>query len=195
MLVNLVKIQLKVRCTPLGFPNLKSESDKVQYVLYALAYDFNEFELSHFVKHIGIYREKPIQLVPFPFTPTLFGVWVLAEMRDYIFYNACVQPIHQTHIILHEIAHMLLNHQRRRIDDVLPSELLRELGANGAMGRLRIAPTSDIHADEEEQESERFVYLIQRQLMRANRLAELTAESSSIPRLKPITDAMGYTDS
>ena len=177
------------------FTNLKGENDKVQHVLDALAYDFNQFELSHFVKHIAAYRGKPIQLVPFPFTPTLFGVWVLGEMSDYIFFNALVQPIHQTHIILHETAHMLLNHQRRRIEDVLPPELLRELGANGVMGRLRVAPTSDIHADEEEQESERFVYLIQRQLMHANRLAELTGESSSIPRLKPITDAMGYTRS
>ena len=167
--------------------------DRVQEALDALGYDFSQFELAHFVSHIVGLRQKPIQIIQLPLTAALFGVWVSAAQQDYIFCNMRLQPIHQTHVILHEIAHMLLNHRRQRIDHVLPLDLLRELGQD-ASGRLRVAPDRDQRSDAEEQESERFVYLIQRQVVRARRLAELTGESSSIPALKPITDAMGFAE-
>jgi hypothetical protein len=177
----------------LQFRKHNATGDRVQQALDALAYDFSRFELAHFVVHVANLRQKPIQIVRLPLAAALFGVWVPTARQDYIFCNLRLQPIHQTHVILHEIAHMLLNHRRERIDHVLPPDLLRELGQDAA-GRLRVAPNANQRADAEEQESERFVYLIQRQVVRARRLAELTGESSSIPALKPITDAMGFAE-
>lgn len=191
--MNFIERVVSKRIQNLQFRKHKMADDRVQEALDALAYDFSQFELAHFVSHIVRLRQKPIQIIQLPLTAALFGVWVSAARQDYIFCNMRLQPIHQTHVILHEIAHMLLNHRRERIDHVLPPDLLRELGQDSA-GRLRVAPDRDQHVDAEEQESERFVYLIQRQVVRARRLAELTGESSSIPALKPITDAMGFAE-
>ena len=173
--------------------HFKRESSTVQQTLADLAYNFSQFELVHFVEHVAQHRNKPIRLIPYPFTESIFGVWVPATYHDYIFYTMRVHHVHQVHIVLHEIAHMLLNHHRRRIDDVLPPELLLQFNSAELVGRLRVPPTKAVHDDEEEQESELFVLLIQRQLVKARRLTELTRESSSIPTLKPITDTMGYT--
>ncbi|NJO83556.1 MAG: hypothetical protein HC828_12560 [Blastochloris sp.] len=129
-----------------------------------------------------------------PFHPTLYGVWIPAEQGDYVFCNDGLQPIHQTHVILHEIVHMLLNHRLHRLDKVLPPDLLEQLGGQYLMGRMRVAPTDRLVDDHEEQESEHFVYLIQKQVVGAHRLAELTKESTSIEKLRPITDTMGYTE-
>ena len=177
----------------MGSLRSKHTSRKVQRTLANLKYDFSHFELTHFVDHVARYRAKPIRLLPFAFTGSIFGVWVPAPYHDYIFYSNRVHRIHQVHIVLHEIAHILLDHRRQRIDDVLPPELLRQLDRVELIGRLRVPPSAEVHGDEEEQESEQFVFLIQKQLVKARRLAELTGESSSIPGLKPITDTMGYT--
>lgn len=189
-----VKTFVMKRKTQLESPKTSNKGDTVQDVLDALAYNFSQFKLHHFVDHIAQIHNRRIFVVPFPFTSTIFGVWVHATIGDYILCNNTLQPIHQTHIVLHEIAHILLEHRRQRIDDVLPPELLQQIGESNVMGRLRVAQVMKNCHNEEEEESELFVYLIQRQLMQANRLAELTGESSSIPQLKPITDAMGYTE-
>ncbi|MDX2137271.1 MAG: hypothetical protein SF123_04190 [Chloroflexota bacterium] len=175
------------------FSKGKASSDVVRDVLDALQYDFNEFELTHFANHIADHRRKPIAIISLAMTSTLHGIWIPAQTHDYIFCNALLQPVHRTHVVLHELAHLMLGHGLQPIREVLPPSLIQELGGENTLGRLRAAPTNDAHADDEERESERFVYLIQRKLVRVNRLAELTRESSSIPGLKPITDAMGYT--
>lgn len=166
---------------------------RVQALLDQLDYDFNQFELMHFVGHIENCRRKGIHLLPIECDPALFGIWLSGDEVEYIFYNAFVQPIHQVHIVLHEIGHMLLGHEKRPIKNILPSDMVAEWKLYGMTGRARYAPTDDAHADAEEQETEHFVYLVQQRTMRANRLAELTRESSSIELLRPITDTMGYT--
>jgi hypothetical protein len=39
------------------------------------------------------------------------GVWIATEKPDHIFHEAATNPLHQDHIILHEIGHMLLGHR------------------------------------------------------------------------------------
>ena len=170
-------------------------SDPVKRALASLDYDFNHFQLDHFAAHIAKQRNRPLHILTVPFASTLFGVWIPAEIADYIFVNATLPVMHQTHIALHEIAHMLLGHRLRRVDDVLPRDLVAQLGDGTITGRLRVAPKGRQDPDSEEYESERFVYAIQKRIVRAKRLTALTGESSSIPSLKPITDMMGYTRS
>lgn len=192
--MNFVKI-LRMRIRNLRFSTTEPEKDRVQTLLDQLHYDFNHFQLDHFIDHIAAQRRKPIVCLAMPLDPTLFGVWISGSGQEYIFYNAFVQPIHQVHIVLHEIGHMLLDHQKRPIASILPPQMIAQLNMQGLAGRARFAPSDGVHEDVEEQESERFVYLVQRYTMCANRLTELTGESSSIERLKPITDTMGYTRS
>lgn len=193
--MNSVKTRVLKRKRHLRFFPFGRTCDPVKRALQTLDYDFSHFQLDHFTTHIAKQRNRPLHIVQIPLASTLFGVWIPAEIADYIFVNATLPLMHQTHIVLHEIAHMLLGHALRRINDVLPLELIAQLGDGEIRGRLRVAPKGRQVSDNEEDESERFVYAIQRRLMRANRLTALTSESSSIPRLRPITDVMGYTRS
>jgi hypothetical protein len=192
--MNFVKHTVRMRTRELHFRKPMRDGSRVQTILDALAYPFNHFQIDHFIAHIANYRNKPILALPLPLNRTLYGVWIPAQKRDYIFCNDSLQPIHQTHVFLHEIAHMLLEHRLHRVDTVLPPDLHDHLGGQYLLGRMRIAPNDVLVKNDEEQESEQFVYLIQKQLVRAHRLAELTRESTSIEQLKPITDAMGYTE-
>jgi hypothetical protein len=193
--MNFVKKVVRTRTRKLLFRKHTSERDRVHATLEALAYPFDHFQLDHFIAHIAQYRNKPILTLTVPFVPSLYGVWIPAKQRDYIFCNDRLQPIHQTHVILHEIAHILLQHRLHRVDDVLPPHLREQMGEQHLMGRMRVAPNYWSVENREEQESERFVYVIQKQLVRTKRLTELTRESTSIERLKPIADAMGYSES
>ncbi|MEU3714309.1 hypothetical protein [Streptomyces catenulae] len=39
------------------------------------------------------------------------GLWLSTETDDHIFFEARTSPLHQEHIVLHEIGHLLFDHQ------------------------------------------------------------------------------------
>ncbi|WP_181797387.1 regulator component [Streptomyces sp. WELS2] len=87
------------------------------------------------------------------------GLWLGTKDADYVFYETRTAPLHQEHIILHEIGHVLCDHHRTFTDD-------GELPA----GRLPGAPTSHLvrrlmartsYTTTEEQEAEMIASLIQ----------------------------------
>lgn len=147
-------------------------------VINQLGYDFKKFDLQNFIDHIQHRRQRDIILVPAVFGYELSAVWVRAETADYAFYNTTHHPIHQTHSILHELAHITLEHSCVPIDDILPAELLAELDISNPIGRPRIA-TPLFKDSEEERAAEEFVYVIQQQVINANRLEQLIEQGSS----------------
>jgi hypothetical protein len=165
---------------------------RIRQVMDGLGYNFEGFELSDFVNHLCIIRRRDIHIFPFPFEPELFGLWIPAERADYIFYNQAVHHIHKVHIILHEIAHMLLDHSCRDIRTILPVELLVELKVGRPTGHMRTASKLSVRDDAEEREAEEFVFLIQQQVVYANRMSELTRDSSSIRAIRPFTDGLAF---
>ncbi|MFF2348147.1 hypothetical protein ACFVVL_00065 [Kitasatospora sp. NPDC058115] len=63
-------------------------------------------------RRLGEYRGKPIRLIPWPLpVPGPFGVWMSRDDDDCIFYQQETTRVHQDHIILHEIGHLLADHQ------------------------------------------------------------------------------------
>jgi hypothetical protein len=87
------------------------------------------------------------------------GLWLGTEDADYVFYETRTAPLHQEHIILHEIGHVLCDHHRSFTDD----------GERSA-GRLQEAPTPRLvrrlmartsYTTIEEQEAEMIASLIQ----------------------------------
>ncbi len=62
-------------------------------------------------------------------------MWLMTESRDYVFYDSQTSLPHQEHIILHEIGHMLCDHDQgerdpqlyRRIDVTDPDLVRRVL--------------------------------------------------------------------
>jgi predicted SprT family Zn-dependent metalloprotease len=155
-----------------------------------LQYDFRQFEIENFVHHLEAQRTRSILCVPYNFRSDITGIWIPAETADYIFYTCYTHPIHQIHIMLHEIAHMLLKHEHMRISEVLPTDadifhLTRDVG---------FMNSPRIQNDQQEQEAEAFVYLIQQQLVAVRRFDQLTRAVTSIKGLDRFTDTLGWME-
>lgn len=84
---------------------------ELQQFLNDLDYDFAHFSIGGFADWIAAQRQRPIILHPMPLPPELFGAWIRAERADYVFYDNGPFQLHATHILLHELSHILLNHQ------------------------------------------------------------------------------------
>ncbi|MBK8030478.1 MAG: ImmA/IrrE family metallo-endopeptidase [Chloroflexi bacterium] len=104
----------------------------------------------------------------FPFTAEIYGLWVPAPTTDYIFVNAHLLPAHRVHTMLHEIAHLLLNHRGVDIRSVLGEPVWQALGLSSGTGHLRSVALNDSPEDEE---AEVFVLLIQQRVARARAVA------------------------
>jgi hypothetical protein len=69
--------------------------------------------------HISMARQRPLHLHPLSVAGTPGapgGMWIETEAADHIFYNGDTRPLHQQHIILHEIGHMLCRHRNTDTD-------------------------------------------------------------------------------
>ncbi|MCL3991975.1 regulator component [Streptomyces lavenduligriseus] len=87
------------------------------------------------------------------------GLWLGTEDADYVFYETRTAPLHQEHIILHEIGHVLCDHHRSLTDDgEQPAGRFPEVPTPRLVRRL-MARTS--YTTTEEQEAEMIASLIQ----------------------------------
>ncbi len=87
---------------------------------------------------VAMRRGRPIILVAFDSGgrgPT--GAWVPTEHADYVFYERDTTALHQAAIILHEIGHMVLDHQPvpPPAATPLPVELVAAGAATKMLGR------------------------------------------------------------
>ena len=117
---------------------------------------FSELELSGqsvlgLVEQVAQKRGRPIVLQPWRMGDAAqYGVWLAGPARDYIFFEAETARVHQEHIILHELAHILLGHETLRVsaDNPITSAVLmravsnladtdRERAAESLAARLR----------------------------------------------------------
>ena len=137
---------------------MRTEAE-LQAVVAALNYDFTDFTLDHFITQVEADRQRTLFIADYDFEPDLHGAWLPAVTADYLFVSRSAHPIHRNHIILHEIAHMLLNHRAHDLSAVLGAELSALLGLSDRWGHLR--STRSAEADpEQEQEAEQFVLLL-----------------------------------
>ncbi|MET9295325.1 hypothetical protein [Streptomyces sp. NPDC003077] len=103
-------------------------------------------------------RRRPLELMPFP-TPTVpgmpSGMWLLADRADYVFYDARTSPLHQEHIIVHEIGHMVCGHRSAASDRWLSRrvDLADPEAVRAALPRIQ-------YSDTQEQEAEMIATLI-----------------------------------
>jgi hypothetical protein len=70
------------------------------------------FDLDGLLDKLEAARGHPIELVPFSATVPgkLCGIWVGTDRLDLIYYEEATSVLHQDHIILHEIGHMVCGH-------------------------------------------------------------------------------------
>ncbi|MBA6437047.1 hypothetical protein [Streptomyces sp. GMR22] len=134
---------------------------------------------------LAVERQRPLRLLSLP-TPTApgtpSGMWLATKHGDYIFYDAQTSPLHQEHIIVHEIGHMVCDHRSTtdgqplyRHVDIADPESIRQV-----LPRLR-------YSDEQEQEAELIASII---LEAAGRASEPTLLSGMLGGLE---SAMGLS--
>lgn len=85
-------------------------------------------------RHLSQQRGRRVRLLPMPLPSNgASGFWLATETTDYIITDSGTVAPHQLHILLHQLAHMLLGHGGS-IVEALQQLLLPELGL-GAGGR------------------------------------------------------------
>jgi IrrE N-terminal-like domain len=125
------------------------------------------FDVKVLCERVGRRRDRSIVLLGMTLPADApRGLWISTERKDYIVYERATSPLHQDHIILHELAHLLCDHtgalefgeeHAHRLFPTLDPELVaRVLG--------RTAYTS-----EEEQEAEILASMMLREAERHRR--------------------------
>lgn len=75
-------------------------------------YDFRQFTLESFLEWMQFEHQRSFHIVPLPMSSAqMSGGWIRTTTDDYIFVDEQALPIHQLHIILHELCHILCGHQ------------------------------------------------------------------------------------
>jgi hypothetical protein len=83
------------------------------------------FHIHEFCRLLGERRGRPIHLIPMRLPEDQpCGLWVSTSQFDAIFFEAETSPLHQEHIIGHEIGHLLCQHEAAPVLDPEASRLL-----------------------------------------------------------------------
>jgi len=116
------------------------------------------FDLGQFLAQVKLRRQRMIFLHPFTSGPGVpCGMWIGTAEADHIFHEAGTSPWHKTHIVTHEIAHMLLGHHcGTQVPQYLVSLLAPDV--DPALVRLVLGRTG--YTTVEEQEAETLASLI-----------------------------------
>jgi hypothetical protein len=101
-------------------------------------------------------RGRPIILHPLAGSGPC-GVWVPLATADHVFYEQHTSPLHQEHIILHELSHLILGHHPDALSDLAAAQLLVP---HLAPELVRAVLQRSAYADDQEQEAEVFASLL-----------------------------------
>ena len=165
--------------------------ETLQALLNGLRYDFAQFEVVDFLKHIEKLRGTPIFFESVRMNLELYGFCWQSADAVYAVINSRLHPTHQVHVLLHEIAHLLLGHRMVDLNNILDSALIDALGIPAGLGHLRSARLPDRH-DPQEQEAEMLVALLHQRVASAQRLHALHVELTSIPEMRPFARGLDF---
>lgn len=136
------------------------------------SYDFHKFSFESLVSWIENRRSRKIVFVPWLMDTSVFGAWIASEDYDYIFYAANALPVHQLHIKLHELSHILCGHQTVTVTTDAVYHLWMQSLQNEAPSTSFLMRS--LHKEEKEREAEILSSLIQEQAFRNDRWQVLT---------------------
>jgi hypothetical protein len=110
------------------------------------------FVVTALVRQIAAGRGRPIVLKPITTGDSApSGFWVAARTKDYICYEADTAKLHQEHIILHELGHMVCEHNTPADSHELLAQILLPT-LDPAVVRKVLARTAYSHPEEEQAE-------------------------------------------
>lgn len=126
-------------------------------------------DITTFCRHVARDRQRPISLKPVPMDnlgQAVTGLWLAFPGRDVITYERNTTALHQVHIILHELCHLLCGHRPAR--QQVMAMLFPSLSMSGLL-------RSGCYSQQEEREAE---LLASRILTRTGGLGTLVPTST-----------------
>jgi len=152
---------------------------RVRRILDLLDYDFARFSLTDFVCWIEEKQaNRKIVCVAKRLPPSLSGAWLAANEQDYVFFEKDTVKLHQTHIQLHELSHILLGHLPLlyHIDQACPVEFYQRDDSPPSLLRTNSSPA--LHA---ESEAELLATLIHLQIIGKVELSDICTVKEADP--------------
>ncbi|HET9143455.1 hypothetical protein [Actinophytocola sp.] len=159
-------------------------------------------DIEELCRRVGQSRGKPIRLMPHPIpVPGPFGVWITTDSADYILYQEQTTKAHQSHIVLHELGHMLAGHTSDEEDDALLAGLYPDAGPDTLRGRypdlepdaVRRALRRTSYGTEREREAETVATIILEWASVLDRVAPRPSPDRTAQRLgTALGDRMGW---
>lgn len=116
------------------------------------------FDLEEFCEAVARRRGRPIMVHPITGLGAPLGVWLATSSVDLIGYEANTSRVHQEHIVLHELSHMLCEHSPRVNNSNSSSRLFPDLRADVVQ---RVLQRSTTYSSAEEAEAEILASLVQ----------------------------------
>jgi hypothetical protein len=122
------------------------------------------FDVQELCRRLSAARGREIRLLPGPLPPdSPCGLWVSTDRADYVFYEQRTSRLHREHIILHEIGHLLCDHQAAPVLDEEASRLVLP-NLDPAMVQRMLGRTH--YSAVEEQQAEMIASLVLQQVSR-----------------------------
>ncbi len=108
---------------------------------------------------VGDQRGRSIALLPLPMSASgACGLWMAGSRADYICYERDTTPVHQTHIVLHELGHILCEHPGAENVESAFSGIFPDLSATTL--KIMLARQHAGFTTQHEAEAETVAYLI-----------------------------------
>lgn len=82
------------------------------------------FDVRAFRDRLAARRGRPILLCAARSDLGPCGLWVAGPSLDVVFYEAVTSPLHQDHIVLHELCHLACDHHALPLSEAALAELL-----------------------------------------------------------------------
>lgn len=119
------------------------------------------FDVEKLCANLDRDRNRQIQLLPMVLPPgSLSGLWLSTNNIDYIVYQKATSLLHQQHIILHEIGHLICEHgATSALDTELPPLLFPDLDPR----KIREVLGRSHYTCQQEQEAEMVASIILQQ--------------------------------
>jgi hypothetical protein len=148
--------------------------------------NYQSFSIADLVKKVAEFRGRPIVLCPLPMPEqTDYGMWIAGPSFDFVFFEWETARVHQDHIILHELAHMLLGHRTANISVELEAELLEHktfsvIYHTPDTAEVLMRNIAELHERLREREAEALATLIQNEIIRRVGIQNLTRRVTSL---------------
>jgi hypothetical protein len=161
-----------------------------------LDFDFNHFTIERFKQCIENRRGRKIFFIGVPLTEDLDGFWLSdAELpHEYIIYDNLPSRVFQIHTQVHELGHLINDHQTEKITTNELKAILQSLRENTIPSRiLKYALHRSADKELQEVEAETFAVLVQKRAIWSARMEELIQASSTNDEATAFLESLGLS--